>query len=81
VEALAGDVSPSGLSSKMANSISVSNRLHKTYGPVQLTSVRQADEARKVGRRALREQRPHKSFTAPDQEVSQKRSEKPKSLK
>jgi hypothetical protein len=28
------------LSSKMANSLSTSNRLHKTYGPVQLVSAR-----------------------------------------
>jgi hypothetical protein len=38
----------------MANSLSTSNRLHKTYGPVQLTSVRDADEARQKGRAKLR---------------------------
>src|SRR5262249_44300395 len=43
VEALAGDVDPGKLSSKMANSISESNRLHRTYGPVVLASVRDAD--------------------------------------
>jgi hypothetical protein len=36
IEALAGDAPPEKLSSKMANSLSQSNRLHKTYGPVQL---------------------------------------------
>ena len=46
VEALAGDVEPEKLSSKMANSLSASNRLHKTYAPVQLASVRDADAAR-----------------------------------
>ena len=81
VEALAGDVSPSSLSSKMANSISVSNRLHKTYGPVQLATVRQADEARKAGRTLLREQKPDKSLTAPVRKVEQKRSVKAKPLK
>ena len=47
VEALAGKVAPTDLSRKMANSISQSNRLQKTYGPVQLAQVRDADEARK----------------------------------
>jgi hypothetical protein len=36
VEALAGKVAPTDLSSKMANSLSQSTRLQKTYGPVQL---------------------------------------------
>ena len=40
VEALAGDAEPSKLSSKMASSLSASNRLHKTYGPAMLASVR-----------------------------------------
>jgi len=40
----------------MANTLSASNRLHKTYGPVQLADVRDADAARKVGRAKLREQ-------------------------
>lgn len=34
---------------KMANSISSANAIHKTYQPVDLESVRQADEARKIG--------------------------------
>jgi hypothetical protein len=45
VEALAGGADPEGLSAKMANSLSQSNRLHKTYAPVQLA------QGRKVGRR------------------------------
>lgn len=54
VEALAGNVSPAALGAKMANSIASSNRLHRTYGPVHLATVRDADEARLVGRRKLR---------------------------
>ena len=33
-EALAGDASPEKLSTKMANTLSESNRLHDTYAPV-----------------------------------------------
>lgn len=54
VEALAGSIEPEKLSSRMANSLSTSNRLHKTYGPVQLSSVRDADEARQKGSAKLR---------------------------
>lgn len=54
VEALAGKVAPTDLSSKMANSISQSTRLQKTYAPVQLASVRDADAARQRGRTRLR---------------------------
>jgi hypothetical protein len=57
VEALAGGADPDMLSSKMANSLSQSNRLHKTYAPVQLSKVRATDEARKRGRAKLREQK------------------------
>jgi hypothetical protein len=64
VEALAGRVAPTGLSSKMANSISQSTRLQKTYAPVQLASVREADAARARGRRRLREQKPDESCPA-----------------
>jgi hypothetical protein len=77
VEALAGKVAPTDLSSKMANSISQSTRLQKTYGPVQLASVRDADAARRRGRRRLREQTdaseeriPAKSVMTPAKEVS-----------
>jgi hypothetical protein len=77
VEALAGQVAPTALSSKMANSISQSTRLQKTYGPVQLASVRDADAARVRGRRRLREQsrnaeerKPAESVMAPAGKVS-----------
>jgi hypothetical protein len=66
-EALAGGVDPARLSSKMANSISRSTHLQKTYGPVQLAAVRDADASRKVGRRKLREQKPDESAPAPAQ--------------
>jgi len=38
----------------MANTIAVSNRLHKTYNPVNIASVQRFDEARKVGRGKLK---------------------------
>jgi hypothetical protein len=57
VEALAGDVAPEKLSSKMANSLSQSNRLQKTYAPVQLAAVRDADASRKLGRAKLKGER------------------------
>ena len=49
VEALEGEAPPEKLSSKMANTLSASNRLHKTYGPVMLAAVRDADAARRRG--------------------------------
>jgi hypothetical protein len=55
VEAIAGAAKPGTLSAKMANSIETSNVLHKTYAPVDLASVRLADEARMRGRRRLRD--------------------------
>jgi hypothetical protein len=70
VEALAGKVAPTDLSSKMANSISQSVRLQKTYGPVQLASVRDADASRKAGRRRLREQNRGDSYPAPARKLS-----------
>jgi hypothetical protein len=80
-EALAGDAEPGKLSSKMANSLSTSNRLHKTYGPVMLASVREADAARRRGRMRLREHIGDESVTTPAQKVSQGRSIKLKPLK
>ena len=80
-EALAGGSDPAQLSSKMANSLSASNRLHKTYGPVQLASVRQVDEDRKLGRARLREQNPAESVTEPGKSITAAFSKKPKSLK
>lgn len=55
IEANAGGASPSNTAAKMANSISSANAIHKTYQPVDLESVRQADEARIIGRRRIRE--------------------------
>jgi hypothetical protein len=72
-EALAGNVPPEKLSSKMANTLSASNRLHRTYAPVQLASVRDADDARRVGRAKLREQKPDESVRAPDQKCPPER--------
>jgi hypothetical protein len=72
-EALAGNVPPATLSSKMANTLSQSNRLHNTYGPVQLATVRAADHGRKVGRTRLREQNPAESVRAPVQKCPRDR--------
>jgi hypothetical protein len=55
VEAEAGDVAPLALASKMANSIDVSAKLQDTYLPRRVAVIRQADDARRRGRRALRE--------------------------
>ena len=54
VEAIAGDAGPLGLSAKLANSIGRSNTLHKTYAPVDIEAVRNADSARLKGRRSIR---------------------------
>jgi hypothetical protein len=54
VEAIAGDAGPLGLSAKLANSIGRSNTLHKTYAPVDIEAVRNADRARLKGRRSIR---------------------------
>jgi hypothetical protein len=54
VEAIAGNVGPLGLSAKLANSIDRSNTLHKTYAPLDIEAVRNADEARLKGRRRIR---------------------------
>ena len=88
VEALAGKVDPLQLSSKMANSFSTSNRLHKTYGPTRLSAVRAADAARKRGRGHIRadegafnEQRTDKSPRAPVQESQNAVHQRAKPLK
>jgi hypothetical protein len=71
VEGDAGGASPSDASSKMANTISVSNRLRKTYNPVNVVSVRRFDEARKLGRKQLKqEQTPTKSVIGRPGKVS-----------
>jgi hypothetical protein len=58
VEAIAGAAQPGTLSAKMANSIEASNFLHRTYAPIDLASVRLADEARLRGRRRMRDEKP-----------------------
>jgi hypothetical protein len=50
VEGTAGGASPTETSNKMANTISASSRLQKTYTPVNVASVRSFDEARERGR-------------------------------
>lgn len=45
VEAVAGNAGPIGLAAKLANSIGRSNTLHKTYAPVDIEAVRNADNA------------------------------------
>jgi hypothetical protein len=45
---------PASVSRKMANTLSASNRLHKTYNPVNVVAVREVDAARTVGRKRLR---------------------------
>ena len=54
MEAIAGRADAVTISAKMANTIGRSNALHKTYAPVDLEAVRNADEARMQGRRKIR---------------------------
>jgi hypothetical protein len=54
VEGDAGGATPADASAKMANTISVSNRLHKTYNPVNVAAVERFDAARKIGRTKLK---------------------------
>jgi hypothetical protein len=53
VEAFAGGATPAQVSEKMANTLSHSDALHKTYNPVDVAKVIAADEARKIGREKL----------------------------
>lgn len=53
----AGGAEPAMTSAKMANSIGFANTIHRTYQPVNLTAVRQADETRRIGRRRIRNTR------------------------
>jgi hypothetical protein len=55
VEADAGGTSDADLANKMANTIHASSRLRKTYTPVNLVSVRRVDEARRRGRKAIKD--------------------------
>ena len=50
VEAVRGDAKPTKLSAKMANTIASSNRLHRTYVPVDIEAVRDVDAARQSAR-------------------------------
>jgi hypothetical protein len=50
VEAMRGDAKLTKLSAKMANTIASSNRLHRTYVPVDIEAVRDVDDARKRDR-------------------------------
>lgn len=65
VEGDAGGGSVTDQSNKMANTVSASNRLRKTYNPTNVVSARRFDQARAVGARLL-EQNREKSVTAPD---------------
>lgn len=51
VEALAGGAHAAQISSKLANSLSVNESLHRTYLPVDKSAVEAVDEARRKGRR------------------------------
>lgn len=71
VEADAGGATGSDLSNKMANTIGVSKRLRKTYNPVSVVLVRRVDEARKVGRKKMADERSQtKSVTTGNGKVS-----------
>ena len=50
VEANAGGASVESIAAKMANSIDQNRKLQKTYMPVNIAAVREADLARKIGR-------------------------------
>jgi hypothetical protein len=54
VEAVRGDATPMKLSAKMANTLSSSNRLHRTYVPVDVAAARDVDGARKRGRERIK---------------------------
>lgn len=56
VEAAAGEVDPNALAAKMGNTINRSQQLQRIYQPVDLAAVRLADDARRIGRRRMREQ-------------------------
>lgn len=55
VEAIAGDAAPDDLAHAMGNTLSASNELFDTYAPVQMATVIQVHDARKKGRRRLRD--------------------------
>lgn len=53
VEANAGGASVEAISAKLGNSIDRNKTLQKVYMPVDVASVRAADESRKIGRQRL----------------------------
>lgn len=55
VEAAAGEVDPNALAAKMGNTINRSQQLQRTYQPVSRAAVELADEARRIGRRNIRD--------------------------
>jgi hypothetical protein len=55
VEADAGGATGEDMSNKMANTIATSNRLRKTYNPVNVVSVRRVDDAREAAREQKRD--------------------------
>ena len=56
VEAAAGEVDPNALAAKMGNTINRSQQLQRTYQPVDIAAVRLADDARRRGRKRMREE-------------------------
>lgn len=53
VEANAGGASVETIAAKMGNSIDQNRKLQKTYMPVNIAAVREADQARRIGRSRL----------------------------
>lgn len=53
VEAVSGGGTVESMAAKMGNSIDQNKTLQKTYMPVNLASVRAADESRKIGRKNI----------------------------
>jgi hypothetical protein len=53
-EAIQGGSRAEQLSGKMANTLSASNRLFKTYVPVDVATVREVDSSREAARRKER---------------------------
>lgn len=56
VEAAAGEVDPNALAAKMGSTINRSQQLQRTYQPVDLAAVRLADDARRRGRKRIRDE-------------------------
>ena len=53
VEAMIGGAEPSQMSAKLSNTLSQSNSIYDTYTPRRLEAVKQADKARKRGKKSL----------------------------